>query len=112
MVYSEIKNEYKLDLLFSSLSNPTRRNILKNISNKELTITDLSEYYDISLNMISKHIKILEMANLVTKKRKGRSYVIQLSPKPFKDAMDYLSFYKQFWEDKLDALGRYLEGDG
>ncbi len=98
-----------LNLVFSSLSNSTRRDILRRVSMNELSIGELAQVYDMSFEAVSKHVRVLEKASLVSKRRRGKYYFIHLSPKPFKDAMDYLTFYKQFWDDKLDALGRYLE---
>ena len=99
-----------LDLVFSSLSDPTRRDMLKKIALKDFNVGELASLYNMSLNAVSKHLKVLEKASLITKRRQGKFYYIQLSPHPFKNASDYLNFYKQFWEGKLDSLGRYLEG--
>ena len=109
MVESLIDYEFKLSSVFLSLSNETRRDMLKKIAKKTYSVVELANLYNISLNAVSKHLKILERASLITKQRLGKFNYIQLSPKPVVDAIDYLYFYKQFWDDKLDALGRYLE---
>lgn len=101
--------DFKLDSVFLSLSDVTRRDIIKRIAFKEYNIGELAQHYNMSLNAVSKHIKILERASLIIRKRKGRFQYIQLAPRPFKNAMQYLEFYKNFWEDKLDSLGKYLE---
>ena len=100
-----------LNFIFFSLADPTRLDILRKVSVNELSIGELAEYYDISFQAVSRHIKVLEKASLIVKHRKGKYNYIQLAPKPFRDAMDYLSFYKMFWEEKLDLLGKYLEKD-
>ena len=102
-------NSY-LNSVFSSLADPTRRDILRKVAQSELSVGEIADFYnDLTFAAVSKHLKVLEKASLIIKRKQGKYHYIQLSPKPFKDAMDYLNFYKQFWEDKLDALGHYLE---
>ena len=103
--------ESKLDFIFFSLSDSTRRDIIKRVAEREYNIGELANLYDMSLNAVSKHIKILERASWISKKRKGKYSYVYLSPKPFKSMADYLNFYKQFWEEKLDLLDKYLQKD-
>lgn len=100
-----------LDLIFSCLSDPTRRDILRKIAVKEWNVGELAQLYDKKFNTISKHLKVLENASLIMKRKQGKYHYVQLLPYAFKDAIDYLTFYKQFWEEKLDFLQTYLEKD-
>ncbi len=100
-----------LDYVFFSLTDPTRRDILERIAKKSLSIGELAENYNLTFQAVSKHINVLEKASLIVKHKKGKFNYVQLSPEPFKDAIDYLSFYRNFWEEKLDLLGEYLEKD-
>lgn len=98
-----------LDNVFNSLADPTRRDILKRISTKELTIGEIAQHYKMTFAAISKHLKVLERARLIVKQRNGKQQIIKLAPKTFKDARDYLDYYKRFWEEKFDALEEYLK---
>lgn len=100
-----------LDIIFFSLADATRRDILKKVSKKPWSIGDLSNSYDMSLNAVSKHVKVLERSSLVVRHKVGKYHYIKIAPFAFKDVVDYLSFYKQFWDDKLDSLQNYLEKD-
>ena len=100
--------ERNLDSTFGSLSDPTRRDILKRVAKKELSVSELAKGYDLTFAAVSKHLKILEKANLIVKRRQGKQQMVHLSPSTLKDAEDYLSSYKKFWEEKLDSLERYL----
>lgn len=111
MIESTFDIESKLDFIFFSLSDATRRDIIKRVSVREYNIGELANLYDMSLNAVSKHIMILERASWVSKKRKGKFSYVYLSPKPFQSMADYLDYYKQFWEDKLNSLEKYLSKD-
>lgn len=102
--------EYTLQLnnVFSCLADPTRRDILKRVSQVGLSVNEIAEPYKISLAAISKHLKILEMAKLVIKHRKGKQQVVELSPATLKEAAEYLKFYENMWNDRFDALENYL----
>lgn len=98
-----------LDLVFGSLSDPTRRDILRRVSQKELSISDIARPYDLTLAAISKHLKILEKARLVIKRREGKQQFVQASPAALKNASDYLEYYRQLWEESFDALEDLLQ---
>ena len=99
------------NLIFSALSDPTRRDILQKVALRGWTVNELAGLYVQKTNTISKHLKVLENAKLIIKQRKGKYRVIKLAPKPFQSAYEYLEFYKQFWDNKLDSLQHYLETD-
>ncbi len=102
----------QLDSVFGSLADPTRRDILKRVARCELTVGEIAYPYDMSLAAVSKHLKILEKAKLVIKRRRGKQQFVRATPKTLADAEEYLEQYRQMWEDRLDALEDYLkEGD-
>lgn len=103
-----VNQSLQLSLIFGSLSDPTRRDILTRVARKMLSITELAEPYDMSLAAVSKHVRVLEEAKLVTKRRKGKQQFIVLSPGAVKNASHYLSRYEKLWNNRLDSLEQYL----
>lgn len=102
-------NPLSLDAIFQSLADPTRRDILRRVSKKEMSISDVAKPYSMSFAAIAKHLSVLANAKLIVKKRKGKEQMIQLSPAAFKDATAYLQQYEKLWNDRLDSLERYLK---
>lgn len=98
-----------LDFIFQSLADPTRRDILERISEQNLTITQIAKPYHMSLPAVSKHLKVLERAKLIQRKKTGREYTFTINSKPLKDASRYLSYYRQFWNTQFDSLQKYLK---
>ncbi len=99
----------ELDLLFYALSDPTRRGIVNMLNSKAYTIGDLAEPFDMSLAAISKHIKILEKAKLLIRKKSGRIHECSINPEAFKTVEEYIHFYTQFWNQQLDSFVAELE---
>ena len=104
--------KHSLDLLFSALSDPIRRAILARLAEGEATVGDLARPFSVSLPAISKHLRVLERAGLLERRIEGRVHRCRLQPRPLKDAVDWLTEYRQFWERQLDSLEAYLEGEG
>src|SRR5437879_1759005 len=105
-----VNNEsHSLDLVFHSLADPTRREILKMLTRKQYTVGELAEPFRMSLPAVSKHIKVLEEAGLLTRARDGRIHHCTMNGEPLKKAKDLIQYYQQFWEDRFGALDRYLE---
>jgi DNA-binding transcriptional ArsR family regulator len=98
-----------LDSIFSSLADPTRRDILKRLINQELTIGELAKPYDLSFAAISKHIKVLEKAQLIIKKRRGKEQMVSVVPYALKDAADYLDNYRMLWDERFQSLDKLLK---
>jgi DNA-binding transcriptional ArsR family regulator len=98
-----------LDLTFSALSHPIRREIINQLTRGSASIKKLATPFDISLPGFLKHIKILEDAGLVTTTKNGRVRYCQLNAGPMQDAAEWLAVYEQFWNLQLDALDEYLE---
>lgn len=98
-----------LDTVFSSLADPTRRDILQRVTQQPLSISDIAAPYKISFAAVAKHICILESAKLISKKRQGKQQIIKASPQTIQAAAKYLEIYKQMWEERFSALDNYLE---
>jgi DNA-binding transcriptional ArsR family regulator len=100
-----------LDTIFSSLSDQTRRDILLRVMGSDLTISEIAQPYDLTFAAVSKHLKVLEKAKLIIKQRRGKEQVVHISPQTLKSVDDYLKFYRQLWETRLDSLESYLNED-
>lgn len=105
--------EYKthLDAVFHSLADPTRRDILRRVMRSELSINEVAKSYarQMSLAAVSKHVRVLEEAKLVKKRRVGRQQFIAPSPPAIKEAAEYLERYRELWEKRLDSLDVFLK---
>jgi DNA-binding transcriptional ArsR family regulator len=97
-----------LDAVLMALADPTRRAILKQLSRHESTVNEIAEPHGITLAGVSKHIKVLERAKLVVKRKDGRIQHCRLNPQPLGAVARLLIEYKQFWENRFDALEKYL----
>ncbi len=91
-----------------ALADPTRRAILQRLAAGEARVTDLAAPFAISLNAVSKHIRILERASLVRRRRAGREHLLSLDPKPLGEAAAWIEQQRQFWSSSLDALEQAL----
>lgn len=100
--------EPELDRIFFALSDPTRRAILRRLAEGPATVGALGEPFPISAPAISRHMKILERSGLVERRVEGREHRCELRPRALKDAEDWLSFHREFWERRLDALESLL----
>ncbi len=98
-----------LSLTFTALSDPTRRAILAHLSQGEASVTELAKPFQMSLPAISKHLKVLERAGLITRGREAQWRPCHLNTAPLKDVDDWLNSYRQFWEENLDRLDNYLQ---
>jgi len=93
-----------LDHTFHALSDPTRRAIISRLEAGSGRVTELAGEFDISLNAVSKHIKVLERAGLVDREVRGREHFIHLNAVPLAAAEDWISHYRNFWIDRLNRL--------
>ncbi len=101
----------QLDTVFHALGDATRRTMLRDLSFGERTVSQLAAPFDISLAAVSKHIKALENAGLIRREVRGRTHVCRLAPEPLAQADEWLSFYRQFWNSRLDILEQMLRED-
>lgn len=97
-----------LDSVFRALAHPARRAILRRIARSEQTVTELAEPFDMSLEAVSKHVRVLERARLVQRTRSGRNHRCRLRPEPLKDAAKVLTQLATLWNRHLDSLERLL----
>src|SRR5262245_29908235 len=98
----------QLDGVFSALCDPTRRAILARLTDTDARVTDIAADFPISLNSISKHIRMLERAGLVTRSVQGRDHVLSLNAGPLAEASEWIERYRRFWEGRLAALEKYV----
>ena len=101
--------EKELTSIFTALADPTRRAIIEMLAQGEATAGELAEPFGISKPAISKHLKVLENANLIDRKKDAQWHRFQLKSDSLKAASDWIARYRLFWEDRLDALSEYLE---
>jgi DNA-binding transcriptional ArsR family regulator len=104
-----VEYAFSLDNIFGALADPTRRDILRRVSSTEMSVGEIARYYDLTFAAVSKHLKVLERAKMIIKRRKGKEQIVSLAPQALADASEYLDWYKRFWEARLDALAVYLE---
>lgn len=107
-----VEYNLQLDMVFGSLSDPIRRDILQRVSRAELSVGDLVARYDVSFAAISKHLKVLEKAKLVVKRKEGKKHMVTLAPGALKSADDYLEQYRRRWQSSHDKLQRLLNEEG
>jgi DNA-binding transcriptional ArsR family regulator len=98
-----------LDATFGALADPTRRRILEELSRGSRCVTELAEPFTISLPAVSKHLRVLEAARLLKRRRSGREHRLELCAAPLKEAMRWMEQHRRFWEGSLEALADYLE---
>jgi DNA-binding transcriptional ArsR family regulator len=99
----------RLDATFAALSDPTRRAILARLARGEARVTELARPFNVSLPAISKHLRVLERAGLLTQKRDGRMRQCRLQAGPMRSAARWMDRYRCFWERQLDALAAFAE---
>lgn len=90
------------------MADPTRRAILARLALAEARVTDIAGDFPVSLNAVSKHIKILERAELVRRTVQGRDHVLSLNAEAMAGAAEWIDYYRQFWEDRLASLEAFV----
>lgn len=98
-----------LSATFSALADPTRRGILARLAKGDATVSELATPYDMSLAAVSKHLKVLEGAGLISRGRDAQWRPCRLEAAPLKAAFEWVEGYERFWSRKLDTLGAYLD---
>src|SRR5881398_3548657 len=98
-----------LNRTFAALADPTRRRILAHLARGDQRVTHLARHYAMSLPAVSKHLRVLEKAGLLRRRRYGRVHEMKLEAKPLKQAAQWVEEYRKFWEGSLDRLAEYLE---
>lgn len=95
--------------VFQAIADPTRREVLRLLAEKERPISEISSHFPISRTAIAKHLQILTEAELVSGKKSGREKIFQLHPEPLTEIKQWLAFYEQFWSNKLSILKHLVE---
>jgi DNA-binding transcriptional ArsR family regulator len=98
-----------LSATFSALADPTRRAILARLAHGNATVNELAKPFEISLPAVSRHLKVLEGAGLISRGREAQWRPCRLEPKRLKAVDDWLSVYRRFWQQSLDRMAAYLE---
>jgi len=99
----------RLDQTFAALADPTRRRMLEQLARGNRCVTDLARPHSMSLPAVSKHLRVLEKAGLLRRRRYGRVHEMKLEAMPLKQAAQWVEEYRKFWEGSLDRLAEYLE---
>jgi DNA-binding transcriptional ArsR family regulator len=98
----------RLTATFSALADPTRRAILARLALGETSVTELAKPFRISLPAVTKHLKVLQRAGLITRSRRAQLRPCRLDAKPLREVADWVAEYRRFWEQRLDRLDEYL----
>ena len=98
----------QLSATFAALADPTRRAILARLVDGEAPVTELAQPFEMSLPAVSKHLKVLERANLIERRRHAQWRPCRLAPEPLKEVAAWVERYRRLWEDRLDRLDDYL----
>jgi DNA-binding transcriptional ArsR family regulator len=98
-----------LDTVLTAVAHPARRAILDRLAGGPARVTDIAEPFAMSLNAVSKHLKVLEHAGLVRRTRQGREHTLELDPAPLREVARWLHPYEQFWSDALDRLESFFQ---
>jgi len=99
----------QLDSIFASLADPTRRDILARVARAELSISELVADYDMSFAAVAKHLKIMEHAKLIVKRKKGKKQMVSLAPDALMSADQYLEQYRRMWQGRYDKLDKLIQ---
>lgn len=99
----------QLDAVFSALADPTRRAILVRLKEGDATVADLASPFDMSQPAISRHLKVLEQAGLISRRRQATANFSHLEAEPLREATSWLADYKEFWDESFDRLDELIE---
>lgn len=103
-----MSTQEQLSTTFAALADPTRRAILARLTLGEASVTELAEPFDVSLPAISKHLRVLQRAGLITQGREAQWRPCRLEVRPLKDVADWVERYRRMWEQRFDRLDDYL----
>jgi DNA-binding transcriptional ArsR family regulator len=102
----------QLSTTFGALADPTRRAILARLAEGDATVNELAEPFPITVQAVSRHLKVLERAGLITRGRNAQLRPSRLQGAALKDVADWVADYRGFWEESFDKLGEHLGGEG
>jgi DNA-binding transcriptional ArsR family regulator len=98
----------RLDAVFAALADPTRRAIIERLSRNEARVTEVAEPFPMSLNAVSKHIRVLEASGVVERHRKGRDHILSINTRSLDEVDGWIERMRCYWEERLDAMERLL----
>src|SRR5262245_5783140 len=98
----------RLSTTFAALADPTRRAILARLASGECSVSELAEPFDMSMPAVSKHLRVLERAGLITQRRDAQRRPCRIEAGPLKEVADWAEHYRHIWEGRLDRLDKYL----
>jgi len=104
-----VEQTYNLDGVFRSLADPTRRDIIRRVSQGSMSIGSIAEQYKLTFAGIAKHLEVLQHAGLIRKTRRGKEQIVSIEPLALAAAYDFFDNYKQLWEQRLDSLDNFLQ---
>jgi DNA-binding transcriptional ArsR family regulator len=104
-------SDAEMDRTLAALADPTRRAILAQLTAGDARVGDVAEPFEMSLNAVSKHLKVLEGAGLVRRDVRGREHWLSFDGEPLTAASDWIDHYRKFWEGRLDALAEFLRNN-
>src|SRR6516162_1677655 len=96
------------ETVWVALADPTRRAIIERLTRGPTRVTDVAAPFDMSLNAVSKHIKVLEAARLIRRTRQGREHTLELDPKPLREVAQWTSNIERFWSERLDRIEQFF----
>ena len=97
-----------MEKVFSALADGNRRKIIELLHEQDSTLLELAEHFSISFQALSKHIKILEEAQLINKEKKGKYKILSLNRSPLQPPLEWISYYAKFWNDAFDKLEKLI----
>jgi DNA-binding transcriptional ArsR family regulator len=98
----------RLDAVFAALADPTRRAIIERLSRSEARVTEIAEPFDMSLNAVSKHIRVLEASGVIERHRQGRDHILSINTRSLDEVDGWILRMRGYWEERLDAMERLL----
>jgi len=98
----------RLNAVFAALADPTRRAIIERLSHSEARVTEVAEPFDMSLNAVSKHIRVLEASGVVARRRRGRDHILSVNTHSLDEVDSWIDRTRRYWETRLDAMERLL----
>lgn len=102
-------NGARLDSVFHALADPTRRAILRDVAGGEKTVSEVARPFALTLAAVSKHLNVLEAAELVARERRGSFQIVQLKAERLREAEEWIAYYERFWTGQLDSMAKFLE---
>src|SRR5687768_15649718 len=108
MVKSQIAGSQRLDAVFHALADPTRRSILRRVANEAKTVGEIADPFAMSLAAVSKHLKVLERADLIVREKSGSFQMVRANPGSMRQAHEWLGYYERFWGERLETLANAL----